>query len=340
MSKNKNTKPILDEHTAMQDKSGKELEDIVAAIEQAMVPNGFKVDVRKQIFDEDGVQIAEFDIVISGKLGTVLVQLLIECRDRPSEGKQPAKWIEQLVGRRNRFKFTSVVAVSTTGFAGPAIDYAKAEGIILRDVKKISEISHDFELFKERHQGGIEITSLNIVEGTAPRIFIANPEQGFSDNDLLSLKRLIIRMDGRKDFEKFPTCLLDQLLADNPQWISVPLANVEKFISVKVSPVDIKLEDERIISLDHITANLVFRRIHFRGNTIHIWSYSELGNRIGYYALYATQTHIGDFVSSAYFALNEDGTEKTPSDLRIREVKLHSKHTAEIDKAGNPTFKR
>lgn len=322
MNNNEQTTPIRDEQAALQGKSGKELEDIVAAIEQAMVPNGFKVDVRKPIFDEGGKQIAEFDIEISGKLGTIPVHLLIECRDRPSQGKQPVSWIEQLVGRRDRFKFASVVAVSTTSFAGPAIDYAKSAGIILRNVTKISEISHDLELFKVEHKGGIEISYVEIAEGTAPKIFKANPEQGFPGDELGSLRRLMIRFDGREDFEEFPSCLYDLLRADNPHWFAVPLDDVEEHFPIKLGPVEIRLDDGRITSLDQITANLVFRRIHFRGNMIRTWSYSEFKKRIGYYALYTTQTPIGEVVHSAYFALNEDGTEKAPIVFGMDEVKL------------------
>jgi hypothetical protein len=322
MRNNKQTKPIRDEQTVVQGKPGRELEDIVAAIEQAMVPGGFKVDIRKPIFNESGGQIAEFDIEISGKLGTIPVQLLIECRDRPSQGKQPASWIEQLVGRRDRFNFASVIAVSTTGFADPAIDYAKSAGIILRNVTRISEVSHDFELFGGGHEGGVEISYLRIAEGTAPRLFKAKPEQGFPGDDLGKLKRLMIRTDGREDFKEFPSCLLDHLQAENPRWFSVPKADVEEFFPVKLGPVEVRLDDGRVTSIDHITVNLVFRRIHFRGKTIRTWSYSDFNKRIGYYALYATQTPVGDFLHSVYFALNEDGTEKAPIVLRTTVVKL------------------
>ena len=77
----------------------------------------------------------EFDIVITGNLGSGSVKWLIECRDRPSDGSAPASWIEQLVGRRDRFNFTQVTAVSTTGFAKPAVDFACAKGIELRTVE-------------------------------------------------------------------------------------------------------------------------------------------------------------------------------------------------------------
>ncbi len=86
----------------------------------------------------DGVQIAEFDIEIRGQLGTTEIRWLIECRDRPANGRAPASWIEQLVGRRTRFRFNKVTAVSTTGFADDALAFADREGIETREVNAIT----------------------------------------------------------------------------------------------------------------------------------------------------------------------------------------------------------
>ncbi len=312
MSGSEQTGPSHDVQSVVKEKPGREIEDIVAAIEKAMAPDGFKVDVRKPVFDENGRQIAEFDITISGKLGTIPIQLLIECRDRPSEGKQPASWIEQLVGRRDRFKLSTVVAVSATGFADTAIDYAKSAGIILRNVTRISDISTDFELFEKGRTGGVEIYFLRIAEGTAPTIFKAKPEQDFPRDAFRSLKSLMIRTDGREEFKEFPDCLMRRLQADKPHWFSPPPTDVEEFFPVKLGPVDVRLDDGRVATLDYISANLVFRRLNFRGKAIRTWSYSDSKRRIGYYALYATQTPYGDFLHSAYFVFNEDGTEKLP----------------------------
>lgn len=117
---------------------GKKLEALIAHIEKMYLPQGFDVISNEDIYDDDGNQIAEFDIQISGKLGTTQIKWLIECRDRPSQGSAPGSWIEQLVGRRGLFGFNKVTAVSTTGFAPGASDFAKKEGIELREVTEVS----------------------------------------------------------------------------------------------------------------------------------------------------------------------------------------------------------
>ena len=96
--------------------SGKNLELLVKKVEEILLPEGFRVESREKIFNDEGVQVAELDVLISGKLSTTEIQWLIECRDRPSEGSAPTSWIEQLVGRRDRLKLNKVTAVSTTGF--------------------------------------------------------------------------------------------------------------------------------------------------------------------------------------------------------------------------------
>jgi hypothetical protein len=78
------------------------------------------------------VQVAEFDIAVSGRVGTSDVSVLIECRDRPTEGAAPGAWIEQLVGRRLRFRFDKVMAVSSTGFSPGAVDAARDGNVELR----------------------------------------------------------------------------------------------------------------------------------------------------------------------------------------------------------------
>jgi hypothetical protein len=117
---------------------GKDLELLVAFVEETLVPQGFSVSMNKRVFDDEGNQIAEFDVEVSGKLGSTDVRWLIECRDRPSSGAAPVAWIEQLVGRRDRFRFSKVTAVSTTRFASEARNYAERAGIEVREVKTLS----------------------------------------------------------------------------------------------------------------------------------------------------------------------------------------------------------
>ena len=114
--------------------TGKLLEAFVEQIEKILLPEGIAVTANERICNDEGVQIAEFDIKIEGKVGTTKLKWLIECRDRPAQGPAPGAWIEQLVGRRDRFGFNKVIAVSTTGFADTAKQYAEVAGIEIRTV--------------------------------------------------------------------------------------------------------------------------------------------------------------------------------------------------------------
>jgi hypothetical protein len=117
---------------------GKKLEQLVTFVEKRLLPQGFNVKANERVYNDDGVQIAEFDIEIRGKVGSTSIAWLIECRDRPSDGPAPGSWIEQLVGRRARFRFNKVTAVSTTGFARGAVEFARSEGIEVREVEALS----------------------------------------------------------------------------------------------------------------------------------------------------------------------------------------------------------
>jgi hypothetical protein len=169
-------------------KSGSTLEQFVAAIEEFLLPKGFSVKTRKKVFDETGVQIAEFDMEISGKLGSTNIKWLIECRDRPSEGSSPVSWIEQLVGRRSRFNFNKVTAVSTTGFSSSAREYAKLQGIELREIQEIDiyKLQNWFQVeeikFASRHA---DISNAQIYLAHKP------------DNDTLEKLNAIISMGPR-----------------------------------------------------------------------------------------------------------------------------------------------
>lgn len=117
---------------------GKRLESLVRQIESLLLPEGFSVRGNARLHSDDGTPLAEFDIEIRGRLGSAEISWLIECRDRPSAGPAPAAWIEQLDGRRRRFGFNKVTAVSTTGFAEGATLFAKSVGIDLRSVSQLT----------------------------------------------------------------------------------------------------------------------------------------------------------------------------------------------------------
>jgi hypothetical protein len=143
---------------------GKSLEALVAFVEETLLPDGFKVTTNERIFNDEGIQIAEFDIEIRGKVGTTEIAWLIECRDRPTSGAAPGSWIEQLVGRRTRFGFNKITAVSTTGFAAGATEFAFAQGIELREVKSLSPTEFaDWLLIRHIHHIERQTTLLGAI---------------------------------------------------------------------------------------------------------------------------------------------------------------------------------
>jgi hypothetical protein len=125
---------------------GQSLERLVKTLEQKLLPSGFRVETRVTQRDGNNSPTGEFDIVISGPLGSSSVTWLIECRDRPSNGSAPVSWIEQLIGRKARTKADKIIAVSSTGFSPAAIDLAEQHGILLRTVSDITDIADDFHL--------------------------------------------------------------------------------------------------------------------------------------------------------------------------------------------------
>lgn len=118
--------------------NGKMLEQLVAFVEETLAPSGMSVDSNVRMYDDDGAPLAEFDVVVKGKVGSATMTWLIECRDRPSQGPAPGQWIQTLKGRREQFQFDKVTAVSTTGFAKGAVEAAKTLGIELRSVTSLT----------------------------------------------------------------------------------------------------------------------------------------------------------------------------------------------------------
>jgi hypothetical protein len=149
--------------------TGKLLETLVATVEELLLPRGFEVCTNQCIFNDEGAQIAEFDIEIKGKVGTTELRWLIECRDRPSQGPAPNSWIEQLAGRKDRFRLSKVIAVSSTGFAKGVDEFAREKGIELRTVVDVmaSEVSTWFgmqEMTMYKQTGNLEKVRVNVAE--------------------------------------------------------------------------------------------------------------------------------------------------------------------------------
>lgn len=159
---------------------GSQLEALVAFVEETLLPQGFEVETNQRIFNDDGIQIAEFDVEVRGKVGTTSIAWLIECRDRPGTGPAPGSWIEQLVGRRTRFGFNKVTAVSTTGFAVGAVEFARKEGIELREVASLTPEAFSSWLMMQNMHQSIQRSTLE-----SARV-ILNPNTPQSEKDAVS----------------------------------------------------------------------------------------------------------------------------------------------------------
>ncbi|WP_434684949.1 restriction endonuclease [Pseudanabaena minima] len=118
-------------------KDGKKLEELVAEIEKIVASSGKTVEVNKRFYDDQGVQVAEFDIFITFSSDLGDHKWLIECRDRPSQGAVSGSWIEQLIGRKFLHQLDRVIAVSTTDFSPGAKLWAEEGNIELRTVNQV-----------------------------------------------------------------------------------------------------------------------------------------------------------------------------------------------------------
>ncbi len=117
---------------------GRHLEELVRSIEQAALPDDAQVHINKRYFDDNGIQLSEFDVLVEAKLGTGKISWLLECRDRPSQGSAPASWIQELAGRKTAFGLHKITAVSTTGFSDAATVLAKKLDVEVRTLDSIT----------------------------------------------------------------------------------------------------------------------------------------------------------------------------------------------------------
>jgi hypothetical protein len=145
---------------------GRRLEDLVATFEKHLLTPGFSVTQRECLI-EDGVQLAEFDIVIEGPVGSGRIKWLIECRDRPSDKSTEASWIQQLAGRKQQFGFDQIFAVSTSPFSNAAKKAADSLGVKLRQVRRLGDLATSFNVQKFALELGdqvLESTALMVEE--------------------------------------------------------------------------------------------------------------------------------------------------------------------------------
>jgi hypothetical protein len=112
-----------------------EFEKMVAGLESFLSPQGALVKINDKIRDVQTGRLREVDCSIRYKVGSSLILVVIECRDR--SGKQDVTWIEQLSTKKRRIGADVMIGVSASAFSVEARDVARTEGIRLRKIDKI-----------------------------------------------------------------------------------------------------------------------------------------------------------------------------------------------------------
>ena len=276
--------------------SGKELEQLVQEIERSLLSADFEVTLNTTEFDDSNNQLAEFDIVISGRLGSCLVKWLIECRDRPSQGPAPGAWIEQLAARKRRFNFDKVIAVSTTGFAKGISEYAESEGVLLRSVKRLKDIASDFNIE--------EITYF------ANRVTIGPTKMTVSNRSLVGIDILNgakFKLVGEADYQRFPDFVLSHL--EGLDELNIAGDASFRFEFRCEVPVDI-VTDSRQLQVSGITLPLQLDVFVYEGKMFSASLYSEQEDMIGRDVTYVFELPAGNFTQRVMFLNNFDGTQR------------------------------
>ena len=275
------------------DKTGKELEELIAGIEAQMLPQGFKVEPRQRVMDDSGEQIAELDIVISGALGSSTVKWLLECRDRPSEGAAPVSWIEQLVGRRERFGFDKVFAISTTGFSKAAVDFAKTKAIVLRTVSRLTDIKDDFKLQgMVYHFEEVEFAGQGQLETDNP-----------NDKRTVDIRRPMFKRPGEVEFLHFPV-----FVSRNPQTVH-PIGDGSGVLLFQYDDWLDLLAGGQQIRVRKVRMPIRLNRFTKESKALVATIYSEEGKVIWLEGQFEADTPKGKVKSRVQIFKNADGTE-------------------------------
>ncbi len=117
-------------------KEWREFEKQVADLEQTMGHYGITVESPGFLPDKDTGVSREIDVLVTVPYKPKDIHVMIECR-RHAEA-QDVMWIEQLAAKRDSVNADRAVAVSLTGFSGPAEEKARIKGIETRTLAELS----------------------------------------------------------------------------------------------------------------------------------------------------------------------------------------------------------
>ncbi len=119
-------------------RAGRAFEELIARIERTLAPRGAVVKSPDYIRDLVTNQRREVDASIRVSDGDEARLITVECRDH-RKGRQDDRWIEQLITKREKIGAWRTIAVSSSGFSGPAVVTARHYGVELRQMDHITD---------------------------------------------------------------------------------------------------------------------------------------------------------------------------------------------------------
>lgn len=117
-------------------RQGRELELLIEKLEKVVLPTGATIISPGFINDRITNQSREVDILVEHTVGTSVIRIVIECRDRTAT--QDTTWIEQLHTKLNDLNVHKKIAVSSSPFTISAKEKAKFYGIETRTLSEIN----------------------------------------------------------------------------------------------------------------------------------------------------------------------------------------------------------
>jgi len=131
-------------------RKGRLLELVVERLEAFLAPEGVAVTSPELFYDDQGRLIGEVDVTLRGRFGSSEMLVGFECRDQPKRGRQGVGWIRELAQKRRDLGIDKMIAVSSSGFTGPAITLAERSRIDLLSIAPREDL-HLPEWFRVVH---------------------------------------------------------------------------------------------------------------------------------------------------------------------------------------------
>ena len=141
--------------------SHREFELLVSRIEAALAPAGAAIQSPDHILDRVTGEKREVDASIRYRVGSADLLITVECRDRTRT--EDVTWIEQLATKQRQIGAAHTIAVSSTGFSGPASKAARMHGISTRVIDEVSDARSSTGLTDSKSRR----STLHVASGTS-----------------------------------------------------------------------------------------------------------------------------------------------------------------------------